>query len=422
MLNKNSLNNFSKCLNIQNSIKPDYKQYCFSNIIPTINYLLTNEKVDNMLPKDCFISNDYPKKNKVILFFIDAYGWLFWDVDKGAQYPEFIKLRENDIKITPITAIFPSSTAAAVNSINYGCNPTRHGIFDVRMYFTEFDKYLWTFNFEPVVDNKEAFKAEGNNISNMYFKKNTNWEMLKEKNVNSYSFYPKKLIKSDFNINGSRGSMTEGYETLSEGLTNLKIKIENTDKGLYYFYIESIDVLMHKYGTTAPQTTNEILSFWDCFNNVFGDWDKPNDTTFLFTADHGQINTDPKNAFLLNEKIKNFDNYLKTTKSGSIIYPVGSSRSSFLFVKKDLIHELYKTLTKELVNIAVVLTTNDYIKSGLIEDINPSQEFIQRLGDIQIIPLDNNLVWYKKDGITKEKPGAHGGVSKDEMLTQVIVW
>lgn len=423
MINKNSLRHFKSVANIPNTVLPDYQNYSFSNIIPAINYLLTqNQTEDNKIPVDCFKNSKYPVPEKVVLFFVDAYGWLFWDPEKGVKYPDFIKNNVDDIVITPITSIFPSSTAAAVNSINYGCSPSRHGIFDVRMYIKKFDSYIWTFNFEPVVDNKIEFKEQNFDIADMYLKKETNWEYLNAKNIDSYCFSPKKLSKTVFNQHGCRGSKIIGYETLSEGLTNLKEYLNSNEKGLFYFYIESIDILMHKYGTKSEQVSNEILSFWDSFDRVFGDWKKPANTTFMFTADHGQINTDPSDAFLLNEKIDNFDNYLKRTELGSLIYPVGSSRSSFLFVKEGLIDELYDILKSSLKNIALVLKTNEYISSGLIDSAIPSDEFIERLGDIQILPLDKNLVWYKQEGITKEKPGAHGGINKDEMLTQLITW
>src|SRR5437879_2882054 len=75
MLNTTSLNAVSSSTFSQQSVKPLYDSYCFSNIPQTIEFLLTGEG-QSALPLDVF--GDLPTRyDRVILFFVDAFGWRF---------------------------------------------------------------------------------------------------------------------------------------------------------------------------------------------------------------------------------------------------------------------------------------------------------------------------------------------------------
>jgi len=63
MINKKPLLKFSWIEEIK-LIKPIYDDYSFGNIPSTIFYLLTKEKIGNILPKDCFLNNDYAQPKK----------------------------------------------------------------------------------------------------------------------------------------------------------------------------------------------------------------------------------------------------------------------------------------------------------------------------------------------------------------------
>ena len=77
MLNTNSINVVNAAKFSQGFTRPLYDSYCFSNIPETIMYLLTGEG-RSALPQDALAS--LPQRyNKVILFFVDAFGWRFFE-------------------------------------------------------------------------------------------------------------------------------------------------------------------------------------------------------------------------------------------------------------------------------------------------------------------------------------------------------
>ncbi|MGE5510774.1 MAG: hypothetical protein ACM31O_05960, partial [Bacteroidota bacterium] len=72
--------------------------------------MLTGEKVGPLLPVDCFGSR-YPRPQKIVLFFIDAFGWEFWQ--RFAQVSRIMRRVVDEGRLTPISALFPSTTAAS---------------------------------------------------------------------------------------------------------------------------------------------------------------------------------------------------------------------------------------------------------------------------------------------------------------------
>src|SRR5437763_15786647 len=88
MLNTASLNAVNSSKFSQRFVKPLFDSYCFSNIPQTIESLLTGQgnvgaRLAPALPLDVFTGIP-TKYNKVILFFIDGFGWRFFErgVDK----------------------------------------------------------------------------------------------------------------------------------------------------------------------------------------------------------------------------------------------------------------------------------------------------------------------------------------------------
>jgi len=76
MLNTASVNAVNGSQFSQRLVKPLYDSYCFSNIPQTIEFLLTGEGQSG-LPLD--VLGNLPRKyDKVILFFVDAFGWHFF--------------------------------------------------------------------------------------------------------------------------------------------------------------------------------------------------------------------------------------------------------------------------------------------------------------------------------------------------------
>src|SRR3990172_5966201 len=59
-------------------VKPIYADYSFANIANTVELLLTGERRGPVLPADCFGGETHPAPQKVVVIFVDSFGWEFW--------------------------------------------------------------------------------------------------------------------------------------------------------------------------------------------------------------------------------------------------------------------------------------------------------------------------------------------------------
>src|SRR5262245_11800276 len=130
-------------------LKPIYADYSFGNIPNTLHYLLTGETLGPLLPEDCF-GGAYPspRPEKVVLFFIDAFGWKFWQ-EHHERFPAMRRVTEDGV-LTPISALFPSTTAGSVSTLNMGVLPAVHGVYEWNVYIPEYGETIQTLPFRPL--------------------------------------------------------------------------------------------------------------------------------------------------------------------------------------------------------------------------------------------------------------------------------
>ena len=140
-------------------LKPIYADYSFGNIPNTLHYLLTGEKLGPLLPADCF-GGAYPSPKRVVLFFIDAFGWKFWQEHCG-RFAAMRRVAEEGV-LTPISALFPSTTAASVSTMNMGVLPAVHAVYEWNVYIPAFGETIQTLPFRPLgSEQRDGCLAKG---------------------------------------------------------------------------------------------------------------------------------------------------------------------------------------------------------------------------------------------------------------------
>ena len=122
-------------------LRPIYADYSFANIPATIHYLLTGERLGALLPESCF-GGAYPNPSKVVLFFIDSFGWKFWQ-EHQSRFRTTRHVAEQGV-VTPISALFPSTTAASVATLSYGVLPSQHALYEWNVYIPEYGEVIQT--------------------------------------------------------------------------------------------------------------------------------------------------------------------------------------------------------------------------------------------------------------------------------------
>lgn len=398
-----------------NFIKPLYNSYCFSQIPATIEHLFGIDN-DLGLPKDTLPHSKYQKYQHVVFFFIDAFGWKFFEQHKN-KYP-FLQRFIKEGVISKLTSQFPSTTSAHVTTMNTGLSVGESGVYEWFYYEPKLDAVIAPLLFSFARDTTSGTLAlTGVDPSELY-PSHTLYDRLNRFGVRSNVFIPAEYALSPYNSVVSHGAKISPYRTFTEGLTNLsEMLVKDNQKSYYYYYYDKIDSMGHKYGTNSRQFESEIDVFFTTLEHVFFSFikNKINDTLILLSADHGQTNIDPKTTIYLNKEIKNIAKYFKTNKSNIPIVPAGSCRDMFLHVKEECLAELVTILTQKLKGKAQIVHTKELIKLGFFgSKISP--EFLGRVGNLVILPFTGESVWWYEDGVFEQKNiGHHGGLTPDEM-------
>jgi len=399
-------------------IYPRYKDYCFSNIPSSILYLFGLKKttlLSEILDK-ARITQINPKK--LVLFLIDGLGYRQWL--KYADKCEFLERLIRRGVIAPLTAVFPSTTAAALTTINSGLTPQEHGLLEWWVYFDELDKIIATLPFTPMGEKGRDKLLDDGVDPKILFDGKTIYKILSEAKIPSFTFIRNTYAQSAYSTAVHKGSETIFFINSSDLFVNLRKKIEEIPAPAYFYvYWDATDSMAHTYGPGTEQYLAELDSFFYLFQNEFlGKMERglADEVCILLTSDHGQVNVKPKETIYLNRYPEIVSN-LEIGPNGNKILPWGSPRDIFLAVKQEKRDEVLEFLTKTLQGKATVMKNERALEDGLFGKGKLHKKFRNRIGNLLILPYDGTTIWYEH---IKDKKfdllGMHGGLSPDEML------
>ncbi len=370
---------------------------------------------------DLLSANRY---DSVVLFFIDAFGWRFFE---KFRYTPFLQQIISGGAVTRLTSQFPSTTAAHITTIHTGMPVGEHGIFE------------WYY-YEPMIDNviapllhsfagtpqRDTLKPAGVRPSDLYPTDNL-YRSLKKQGMAATIYQHREYTPSTYSDLLFRGGKAFGYRTLPEALVNLAGKLSEMKPPAYFFlYYDRIDAIGHAYGPESDQMTAEILVFLMTLEHIFLKALSKNrrKILFLLTADHGQVETDPQTTIYINRDpaFAGVEKFLRTNRSGELIVPAGSARDFFLYIKPAMLDEAEAFLASRLDGRAEVRKVTEMMEGGYFGPIISSR-FRERAGDLVILPYRGESVWwYEKDRFEQKFYGHHGGLTKEEMEIPLILW
>jgi predicted AlkP superfamily pyrophosphatase or phosphodiesterase len=365
--------------------------------------------------KDAFASKNY---DAVVLFFVDAFGWRFYERFQDAA---FIKRIAKHGKIEKLTSQFPSTTAAHVTTIHTGLTVGESGVHEWFYYEPQVDQIIAPLLFSfASTKGRDTLKSAGVDAAALY-PKGKLYPELKKMGVDSFSLGIRDYTPSTYSSIVLDGSEIRSFQTLSEAFVNMELLLEKQTNPTYInLYFDKIDSLAHEYGPNAPQTEAEIETFLlmmeHYFERVFKGKKK---ILFLMTADHGMCEVDPRTTTYLNTdpRFAGFEQFLKTNRKDQLLVPAGSPRDMFLYIKDERLDEAQTFLAKRLEGKADVVKTESLIADGYF-GAEISIRFRKRVANLVILPYRYESVWwYEKDKYEQKHYGHHGGLTPQEMET-----
>ena len=381
-------------------IKPQYDEGGFAGIPERI--------------KNAFTSGEY---DAVILFLVDGFGWRFFERFQDAP---FLRRIARHGRVEKLTSQFPSTTAAHLTTIHTGWNVGQSGVHE------------WIY-YEPLVDaiiapllfsysglwERDSLKNSGVQPSLLY-PRGVFYPDLKQLGVQPFVFGIRDYTPSTYSSVVMDGAELRSFKTLSEALINVgNLLGQQTQPTYIYLYFDRIDMLAHDYGPASPQAEAEIETFLLMMEYYFERVFKGKRILFLMTADHGQVEVDPKTTIFLNTnpQFAGMERFLKTNRKGQLLVPAGSPRDMFLYIKDDMLEEAQYFLAPRLEGKADVIRTKFLIENGFF-GAEVSSRFRERAGNLVILPYRYESVWwYEKGKFEQRFYGHHGGLTPQEMET-----
>jgi hypothetical protein len=402
---------------------PCYEENCISNIPGTVLDLFGVKHKLPKLPVDVTSGIDKTEANKVVLFVLDGFGYnQFLRCYKDHKFLRKLADRSN---VFPLTSIFPSQTTNALTTLNTGLTPQEHGLFEYYIYLKEVDNIVNTLRFEPLGSNRRNELIEEGFKPSILFSGKTIQTSLKEAGVESFTHIYASYAYSHYSTLLFADSTFIPSLKSSDLIVTLKKKLEQTKGPAYFFvHLSNLDTIAHEYGPNSYEYNAELSAISYLLNKELIqkiDAETAKQTLLLMTSDHGEVTIVPEDTTYLNEFTDVIGN-LKQGKTGKPILPTGSARDVFLHVKEENLTETKELLTKKVGGKAKVVETEEALNKGLFGRGEVTSQFLDRAGNLLILPYRNETVWFEHFPDIKYNPvGQHGGLNEEEMLVPLAV-
>lgn len=354
----------------------------------------------------------------LVFFMIDGFGFNIYE--KMGSKNKFFKTFSENGKINKITSVFPPTTAAVLTTIHSGQAPIEHGFFEWNLYMPTIGEIIESLPYKIVLTEFTDPEVKLPQNSSLIFNGKTIYETLQKNEVESVIFLPEKISRGIYTQAISKGARIISYKDLPDLLVSLVNTLEESKSRLLcHVYWPDIDAAEHVYGVWSEEARNEVEKLSRYLEEDFLrklTLETTKETGIMFTADHGQEDSDIENPTLLNNYSFLTESY-ETNSKGNPILPSGSQRDIFLHIKKDKVDEVMSFLRKELNGKSEVLELNEKAIKQLFGNFSPNREFVERVGNVLILSKGSHVCGYEYN-IEKKLTliGHHGSLLESEMI------
>lgn len=413
MINQRSIEAVASASFNKDFCRPLYSSYCFSRIPATIKSLFGNGKETSRLPLETTCGEEY---QHVVLFFLDGFGWKFFE-----HYLERSPLLQRIVKegvASKLTSLFPSTTAAHVTCMNTGQVAGESGVYEWFYYEPTVDRIICPLTFSYAGDKKLGTLEEAGIKGTDLFPMPTFYQDLEKMGVSAFAFLQEDIVESPYSVTLLKGAERVPYHRLSDGLTKLReMQLTHVDKkGYFYFYFANIDSVGHHQGIESPQFESEIEKCLKTLEEEFYQKRGESRTALVIIADHGLVTIHPKETIYLNRELPEMVNWCQKNRQGDLLAPAGSCRDLFLHIKEENLQEAKEACLGVLKGQAAVYATDELVKEGFFGEREVSKRFLERVGNLVILPYGTeNVWWYEKSRPLVHSHAMHGGLTRPEM-------
>jgi type I phosphodiesterase/nucleotide pyrophosphatase len=412
-------------------VQPDFAGRGLANVAPTVLQLLAPKARDELelppLDSSVLPPSMTSGVKTVVLVVADGLGHLQLireaEADNAPNLADLVRRADHGdpcVSYTPITSVFPTTTVAALGSINSGVAPTGHGLLGYTVYLPEFDMVAEMIRWGPLNRRISFADPEFGQAPEAFFWSETMYARLQAAGVErTFAVNPMGFSGTALTRMLHQHATYTGYiATSSLAPIASRIVHESFQASYVYAYWPTVDTISHIIGPLTPEHASEVATFDLQFGRLLELLRDRDDTLVLLTADHGHIDTKPEETVNLADHAELLA-MLRTT-------PAGERRAVYLHARPGATLEVAAYARERLRDVASAMLRDDAVKLGLFGPGALSERAAGRIGDVLLFPRDGLQLAAPIDYVENPPPktpifrGVHGGLTPDEALVPLL--
>jgi hypothetical protein len=409
-------------------VRPDFAGRGLANVASTVLRLLAPSAALELPPLDSSVlpeSLTVGVKNVVVLL-ADGLGYLQLQREMAAgNAPNLAELvarsaaGSEPVSYAPITSVFPTTTVAALGSVNSGVAPSGHGLLGYTLYLPEFDTVADMIRWGPTNRRGTFGDAEFGSSPESFFWAETLYARLQAARVTrTFAINPAGFVGTALTRMLHQYATFAGYIATSSIQPMVTRLLADADERTYvYAYWPTVDSVTHIAGPMADEHGAEVSGLDHQIGRLLRSLPRRDDTLLIITADHGHIDTDPDESIAFAEHPE----LLRMLRA----VPAGERRAVYLYPKAGATTEVAGYTRERLRDVAATMLRDDAVEQGLFGPGQLSERAASRIGEVLLFPRGTlQLVTPSEvaDGMPLPKVfrGLHGGLTPDEALVPLV--
>jgi hypothetical protein len=314
-----------------------------------------------------------------------------------------------------VTSVFPSTTAAAITTLNTGRTPQEHGNLAYFVWLEEFSQVTQMLRWGRATQKRGSYFDDRSIDPSRFALVPSIHRQIRERGGRSYLVEPEFFRNEAMTRMHGREAEYVGYvlpSTMGVRVGQLLDQRPWAGAPAYvYAYWAGIDTSAHLYGPRSPEHSSEAALFDRAMENAFRER-RSGDTLAILTADHGHAECDP---------LKLIDLEGDPELRAMLRVPVaGEPRLAFLHTDRPA--EVRAHLERRWPGRFTCFDTDEAIAEGFFGRGDPAVAR-RRIGELcAMLDGDLSATLVRVDGKAVHLRGNHGGMTPDEMRVPVVAW
>src|SRR5438067_2062411 len=204
--------------------------------------------------------------------------------------------RHEAAQLIDATTIFPSTTAAAITTLQTARTPQEHGNIAYFLWLEEFAMVAQMLRWGPAAQRRGSFFDDRSVDPRAYAKVPSIHKAIRDHGGHSYIVEPEIFRNEAMTRMHAPEATYVGYllpSTMGVRVRQLLAGRPEDDSPVYiYAYWSGVDTAAHWFGPRGPEHAAEAALFDRDLGRALGDR-RPGDTLVILTADHGHASGDP---------------------------------------------------------------------------------------------------------------------------------